>query len=114
MGWETFAIAGVSALVFCAAVLMRDRPRGALISQIGSFVAAAIVLGSLSLDGPLWGVEPMMVTAFGISLFAACLAAMFYHLYLGRFISVWKARGLFSLIYLGFSAVLGIVLLSFI
>ncbi len=114
MGWEAFAIAGLSAFAFCAVVLMQDRPRGALIAQIGTFIAAAILLGSMSLAGPLWGIEPLMISAFGISFFSASLAGMFYHLYLGRFDLVWKARGLFSLIYLGFSAVLGIVMLSLI
>lgn len=114
MGWEAFAIAGLSAFAFCAVVLMQDRPRGALVAQIGTFIAAVVLLGSMSLDGPLWGIEPPTISAFGISFFAASLAGMFYHLYLGRFTSAWTARGLFSLIYLGFSAVLGIVLLSLI
>lgn len=104
----------VSALVFGGLCLMNDRPRGALFAQIGTFLAAAIVLGSLNLTGPVWGVAPLAITGFGIGLFAAALAGMFYHLYLGRFTSVWKARGLFSGLYLMFSAVLGIVLLPLI
>lgn len=104
----------VSVLAFCGVSLMTDRKRGASVAQIGTFVAAVILIGSLSLTGPLWGIAPMTYSALGVSLFAATLAGMFYHLYLGRFTSVWKARGVFSLIYLGFAAVLGIVLLPLI
>lgn len=114
MSLEILVIALISALAFCGLCLMRDRPRGASIAQVGSFAAGIVLFVSLTLDSPVLGVEPFMVSAFGISLFSAMLVAMFYHLYLGRFVSVWKARGLFSLIYLGFSAVLGIVLLSLI
>ncbi len=104
----------VSALVFGGLCLMSDRPGGALIAQIGTAIAAVIVLGSLNLTEPVWGMTPLAITGFGIGLFAAALAGMFYHLYLGRFTSVWNARGLFSGIYLLFSAVLGIVLLPLI
>lgn len=110
----TLPIVLISVLVFCGLCLMRDRKGGALFAQLGTFVAAAILIGSLSLDAPLWGLEPMTYSTLGVSLFAATLAGMFYHLYLGRFTSVWRTRGVFSLTYFAFAAVLGIVLLPLI
>lgn len=107
-------IALFSTLAFCGLCLIQDRPRGALLGQLGAAAAALVLMVSLSLDGPVLGFPLLTISALGVGLFAAATSGMFYHLYLGRFTSVWKARGVFAAVYLGFSALLGIVFLSLI
>ncbi|RMA43966.1 hypothetical protein [Rhodophyticola porphyridii] len=114
MGLDAAPIAILSAAVFCGLVFIRDRPFGALIAQIGSAVAAALVFASLIVDAPMLGRDPAWVSALGVALLAATVAGMGYHLYLGRFTSVWAARGVFAALFLVSAAVLGLVILSFI
>ena len=105
-------LAIASALVFGALALMSDRKRGALIAQLGSVVAAAAIFVAIGLgDGTGWA---RTVSAFGTALFAATLAGMGYHLYLGRFDDVWRARGVFTLVFLAMAAAFGLVYLSLI
>lgn len=104
-----------SALVFTGLVLMSDRPRGAMIAQGGSLLAALLlaaaqVVGARS-DAPDGLAE--RGSAVAVALLAATLSGMFYHLYLGRFDDVWRARFVFALVFLGIAAVLGLLFLSF-
>ena len=107
-------IALISTLVFTGLVLVRDRPRGALIAQIGSAGAAALLLAALVFDTALSGIglSALQVSALGLALLAATVGGMFYHLYLGRFDDVWRARVVFALVYLGVAAVLGTLYLA--
>jgi hypothetical protein len=60
------------------------------------------------------GLPPERIAGFGVSLMAAAVAGMLYHLYLGRFEQVWTARGVFLLVYLVVSAAFGLIFLSLI
>lgn len=111
---EALPVALVSAALFGGVALMSDRPRGALIAQGALFVAAALVFVAIVVRGPVAGIAPEALAAFGVGVMAAAVAGMLYHLYLGRFESVWKARGVFTLVYLVTSALFGLVFLSLI
>ncbi len=108
---EAALISVLSALVFCALVLMSDRKRGALIAQIGTALAAALIFAALVYEERL--ADAALVSAIGTGLLAATAAGMFYHLYLGRFTSVWPARGVFTLVYFAIAGLLGLIYLSF-
>jgi hypothetical protein len=108
------AVGLASAGLFGALALMSDRPRGAFFGQIGAVVSAimlfvAIVMAD-SLEG--MGLSARSLSAFGIALLAASVVGMLYHLYLGRFTSVWAARGVFTAVFLLVAAVFGAVYLS--
>lgn len=107
-------IALLSTLVFAGLVFVQDRPRGALIAQIGSVAAAALIFVALVFDALLYGIglSALQVSALGLALLAATVGGMFYHLYLGRFDDVWRARFVFALVYLGVAAVLGTLYLA--
>lgn len=107
-------VALLSALTFTGLVFIQDRPRGALIAQIGSVVAAGVIFAALLFDNGLYGIglSALQVSALGTSLLAATVGGMFYHLYLGRFDDVWRARLVFALVYLGVAAVLGTLYLA--
>lgn len=111
---QALPVALVSAALFGGLALMSDRPRGALIAQIALVVAAALVFAAILLPGPVAGLPPRALAAFGVGVMAAAVAGMLYHLYLGRFESVWKARGVFTVVYLATSALFGFVFLSLI
>jgi hypothetical protein len=111
---EAAPVAIASAAVFGALALMSDRPRGAFLAQCGLAVAAALIFVAIALDGPVMGVSAAGLIAFAVGMMAACVAGMLYHLYLGRFTRVWAARGVFTLVYLGLSALFGFVFLSLI
>ena len=104
-------IAVLSTLVFGALVLMSDRKLGALIAQLGTALAAALLFAALVFEDEF--LQTALLSAVGTALLAATAAGMFYHLYLGRFTSVWPARGVFTLVFLGIAGVLGILYLSF-
>jgi len=109
----TSALAALaSALVFTGLVLIRDRPRGALIAQGGSLAAGFLILAVLVAGERVASEQISRLSALGIALLAATLAGMFYHLYLGRFGDVWRARFTFTLVYLAMAAVLGVLYLS--
>ena len=107
-------IAIASAGVFGALALMSDRKRGAFLAQAGLAAAAALVVVAIALDGPVAGIAPRALAAFAVGLISATVAGMLYHLYLGRFERVWAARGVFGGVYLGLSALFGLVFLSLI
>ncbi len=111
---EAIPVALVSAALFGGLALMSDRPRGALIAQGALVVAAALVFVAILVKGPVAGLAAQRVAAFGVALMAAAVAGMLYHLYLGRFESVWKARAVFTLVFLVTSALFGVVFLSLI
>lgn len=111
---QALPVALLSAALFCAVALMSDRPRGALLSQIALFAAGILVFVAILLPGPLVGVTPERLAAFGVGLMSAAVAGMLYHLYLGRFDDVWAARGVFTLVYLFTAALFGLVYLSLI
>ena len=105
-------VAIASAVLFAALALMSDRKRGAAVAQ-GAFVLACIlVFVAIVVQAPVAGIPSADLAAFGIGLIAASVAGMLYHLYLGRFDSVWVARAVFTLVYLVLALVLGLVLLS--
>ena len=108
-------IAFASALVFTGLVFIQDRPRGALIAQGGSVLAAVVIFAGLVFDAGLagMGLSPLQVSAMGVAILAATIGGMFYHLYLGRFDSIWRARIVFALVYLGAAAILGTLYLAF-
>jgi hypothetical protein len=111
---EAIPVALLSAALFGGLALMSDRPRGALIAQAALFVAAALVFVAILVEGPVAGLAPQRIAALGVGLMAAAVSGMLYHLYLGRFESVWAARGVFTLVYLAASALFGFVFLSLI
>ena len=106
------ALGVASAAVFGALVLMTDRKRGALVAQVGSVLAAAAIFAALAFGAGTGWARP--VSAFGTALFSATLAGMGYHLYLGRFQEVRRARGVFALVFLGIAGVFGLLYLSLI
>ena len=108
------AVAVISALVFSGLVFIQDRPRGAMIAQGGSVLAAALIFVAVAFDAGLaaWGLTPLQLSALGVALLAATIGGMFYHLYLGRFDDIWRARFVFALVYLGAAAVLGTLYLA--
>lgn len=111
---EALPIALASAALFGGLALMSDRPRGAQIAQ-GILVAAAVlVFVAILTPGPIAGITPRGLAAFGVGVISASVAGMLYHLYLGRFDDVWKARGVFTLVYLVTSALFGLVFVSLI
>ncbi|MCE8006286.1 hypothetical protein [Aestuariivita sp.] len=111
---EALWVAGPSAVVFGALTLMSDRPRGALIAQCIMAVAGAVLFMAILREAPLMGISPLGVAALATGVISAAIAGMFYHLYLGRFERVWAARGVFTALYLGLSALLGLLFLSLI
>lgn len=111
---QALPIALASTALFCSLALMTDRPRGAFLAQCGLAVASALVFVAIVLDGPVIGITPRALSAFAVGLISACVAGMLYHLYLGRFERVWAARAVFTFVYLGLSALFGLVFLSLI
>ena len=104
-------ISVLSALVFGALVLMTDRPKGALLSQAGSAIAAAVIFGLIAVGDGIAAAP--LISATAVAFLAATTAAMFYHLYLGRFTSVWAARSVFAGVYLAIAGAAGFFYLSF-
>jgi hypothetical protein len=111
---EAMPVAFLSAALFGGLALLSNRPRGALIAQGALAVAAALVFVAILAEGPVAGMTPDWIAALGVGLMAAAVSGMLYHLYLGRFESVWTARGVFTLVYLVTSALFGVVFLSLI
>ena len=111
---QALPVALSSAAVFCALALMSDRPRGAFVAQCVLAAAAALMFVVLVAKGPILGVEPRTLSAFAVGAIAAAVAGMLYHLYLGRFDDVWKARAVFTLVYLFTAALFGLVFVSLI
>jgi hypothetical protein len=105
-------IAVASAALFGALALMSDRKRGAFLAQIALFVAGALLFVAIVVPWPVAGVAPAGLAAVAVGLISAAGAGMLYHLYLGRFERVWAARGVFTAVYLGLSALFGLVFLS--
>ena len=100
----------LSALVFAALVLVRDRARGATLAQIGSVTGAVLLFLSLSRNDRLDAAEPGLLP-LGIGILSATIAAMGHHLYLGRFASVATARWTFLAVALGLAAALSAIFL---
>lgn len=111
---DALPIALVSAVLFGGLALMSNRPRGALIAQGILAVAAVLVFIAILVPGPIAGITPRGLAAFGVGVISASVAGMLYHLYLGRFDNVWKARGVFTGVYLITSAIFGLVFMSLI
>ena len=110
---EAAPIALLSAALFCGLALMSDRPRGAFLAQVALALGVAAVFVAI-VAGPVGGVPPQRIAAFAVAVMAAAVAGMLYHLYLGRFDSVWTARGVFTLVYLVTAGLFGVVFLSLI
>lgn len=100
-----------SAAVFAALAMMSDRKRGAFIAQ-GVLVVAAILAFVAIVAGPVAGVAPADLGYFAFGLIGAAVSGMLYHLYLGRFVEVWTARGVFAAVFLGLSLVFGLVFVA--
>ncbi|MEM7722693.1 MAG: hypothetical protein AAF376_09985 [Pseudomonadota bacterium] len=111
---QAIPIAIASTALFGGLALMSDRERGAFLAQCGLAFAAALVFVAIVADGPIFGITTRGLSAFAVGLLSACVAGMLYHLYLGRFERVWAARGVFTLVYLGLSALFGLLFLSLI
>ncbi len=111
---EVFPVAVVSAALFGGLALMSNRPRGALIAQGILVVAAILVFIAILVPGPIAGITSRGLAAFGVGVISASVAGMLYHLYLGRFDNVWKARGVFTVVFLITSALFGFVFVSLI
>ncbi|MFY9212726.1 MAG: hypothetical protein WAO69_16550 [Aestuariivita sp.] len=112
MWMEALPVAVISASVFGGLALMSDRPRGALIAQCIMALAGGLVFLAILRDAPLFGITPLSLAAIATGLISASIAGMFYHLYLGRFERVWAARGVFTILYLVLSALLGVLFLA--
>ena len=108
---QLFVVALASAAVFVWLALMTDRKRGAFLGQAVLVLGAAFVFLAI-VAGPVAGIAPQHIAAFGVGLLSAAVSGMLYHLYLGRFTEVWAARGVFTGVYLGVSLVFGLVFLS--
>lgn len=111
---DALPVALVSAALFGGLALMSNRPRGAQVAQGFLVVAAILVFIAILVPGPIAGIPSRGLAAFGVGVISASVAGMLYHLYLGRFDDVWKARGVFTLVYLVTSAIFGFVFLSLI
>lgn len=109
---DVIPVALPSAALFCALVLMSDRKRGAVMAQGALVVAVVAMFVAITASGPLAGLAPIKIAAIATGLIAASVAGMLYHLYLGRFVRVWAARGVFTAVYLVLAAVFGTVFLS--
>lgn len=103
-----------AAIVFGGIVMMQDRKRGALLAQLALVVAVAMIFAAIVLPEGAGGGGGSVLGRLGTVLVPACVAAMLYHLYLGRFTRVWAARGVFAAVFLGFSALFSLVILSLI
>ena len=84
-------------------------PAMAFWTTSGEFVFIAILV-----PGPIAGITSRGLAAFGVGVISASVAGMLYHLYLGRFDNVWKARGVFTVVFLITSALFGFVFVSLI
>lgn len=100
--------------LFGGLVLMRDRKLGALLAQGALVIAVALIFVAILSQGGALGLSSASLAGLGIALVSAAVAGMLYHLYLGRFTRVWAARGVFSALFIGVSAVFSLVLLSLI
>ena len=109
---DVIPVAIPSAALFCALVLMSDRKRGAFLAQGALFLAVVAMFVAITASGPLAGLAPIQVAAIATGLIAAAVAGMLYHLYLGRFVRVWAARGVFTSVYLGLAGLFGLVFLN--
>ena len=103
-----------AAALFGALVLMHDRKLGAHLAQGALVVAVALIFVAILSDGGALGLSPAGLAGLGIALVSAAVAGMLYHLYLGRFTRVWAARGVFTALFMGVSALFSLVLLSLI
>lgn len=109
MSGHLFFAAIASVIAFAAVVLMTDRKRGANVAWSillggGALAFTAIVFGSLP------GMNAREVAGFSAALLAAGAASMLYHFFLGRFERVWTARGVLTVVFLGFWLVIGIAI----
>jgi hypothetical protein len=111
---EALWVALPAAALFCGLVLMGDRKRGAVVAQGAAVVAVVPIFVSILVEQGVAGIAARDLAALGIALVSASVAGMLYHLYLGRFDSVWAARGVFTAIFLGLSAVFSLTILSLI
>lgn len=98
----------VSIALFAGLVLIPDRRRGSLISQVGTAIGAVMLLATsvLSKDGPPTAWPFSVLLSGGVGVLAAATGGMGYHLFLGRFASVQAARGAFLCVSLGLAACL--------
>jgi hypothetical protein len=111
---EALGVALPAAALFGGLVLMRDRKRGAVVAQGALVAAVALIFLSILMEDGVAGIASYDLAAIGIALVSAAVAGMLYHLYLGRFDRVWAARGVFTAVFLGLSAVFSLVILSLI
>jgi hypothetical protein len=103
-----------SAALFVALVLMADRKRGAALAQAALAVAGVLVFVAILVPGPVAGIAPAALATVAVGLLSASGAGMLYHLYLGRFSRARDARIVFVAVFLGLSALFGLVFLSLI
>jgi hypothetical protein len=109
---DALIVALPSAALFGGLALMSDRKRGAALAQGALVLAVMAMFVAITASGPLAGLAPIRIAAIATGLIAAAVAGMLYHLYLGRFVRVWAARAVFTAVYLGLSALFGVVFLS--
>jgi hypothetical protein len=109
---DVVPVALPSAALFGALVLMSDRKRGAFLAQGALVLAVVAMFVAITANGSLAGFDPIEIAGIATGLIAAAVAGMLYHLYLGRFVRVWAARGVFTAVYLGLAALFGLVFLS--
>ena len=105
-------LAIVTTAIFSGLAFMSDRPKGALFAQAGIALAGALTMIAVIREQGSFGITQQALAAFSVAIMAACVAGMLYHLYLGRFTRVWAARSVFTLVFLGTSALFGFVFLS--
>ncbi|MBF9047854.1 hypothetical protein LSUCC0031_12080 [Rhodobacterales bacterium LSUCC0031] len=111
---DAFLSAVPAAALFGGLVLMRDRKRGALLAQGALVLAVVLIFVAILFPGGALGLPVAGLAGLGVALVAAAVSGMLYHLYLGRFTRVWAARGVFTALFMGVSALFSIVLLSLI
>ena len=98
--------------MFSALVLMQDRRRGGLIGQLGTGIGAIILFVAYTFDQrpePVPAPVPGLM-AGGVGILSAATGGMGYHLFLGRFTSLWAARRVFLCVSLGLAVALGAAL----
>ncbi len=111
------AVAVLSLAVFAALVAIPNRRIGGMLGQVGIVLAAFLLFAANAANPGLQPApQPALLTspvllAAGVGLMAATLGGMGYHLFLGRFASLWPARAVFFAVSLGLAATLGAALM---
>ena len=102
----------IAVTVFAGLVLITDRRRGGLIGQLGTGIGAIILFVAYAMEqrSDLTPAYIPGLMAGGVGVMSAATGGMEYHLFLGRFTSIWAARGVFLCVAVALGVALGAAL----